>query len=622
MSEDFTSIKHFYISEEQSIYLLSHKDAQRQRAWEKLCQQQLKKLGYRDICLIGKGAFGFAFSGTNHIGSQIVFKFSRMNLPDQVQDRLEDEGYMQGRILSDEIPRFHDFQRVGAQRILIMDLAPGMDLDRWLLQYGSPEPRVVVSIANQLAKLIKVLRDHEENSASKAIVHGDIKPSNVVYDPLTETVQLIDWGSSVFAQLDATGQPISGNVLDLMSGDINQTNSRLGDVYFIGKEQMSGKQSSPRFDEQGLAATIYALAANMPCRFGSDVVLPQSLGLPKEFAQVLGNMLSDSLVLQRQAGDYFLQNMSRMANIVMPQASVETPVAAIPVWTHENQIAIDTVVYSSRKSFLRQHNVDTYLNNISDAQLERYYKNYLTGMGDKEKGLLAAVSRLGQYPIVGGLAIHWKEDGQVDIDSSLNLYEPTMRRSFIQVVNNLVTLARSINKPGTFKACMFNARDTLHIERKDATKPFVPRKHEFLGYVVSSVVLENDNLEHSYFEDGEDPDELLKLPAEIMTEITALNTIHHTGVIIFEALETHLKIHNYYRLLDPSRETEFALHLERLLAAVPLIQGLGISGFMKLPFKNTRHFEWQEKATDHFYPVNPHQFSDFETQVSRDDLSV
>lgn len=607
MSEDFTSIKHFYISEEQSIYLLSHKDAQRQRAWEKLCQKQLKKLGYTDISLIGKGAFGFAFAGTDRFGAHIVFKFSRMTLPDQVQDRLEDEGYMQSRIVNNQIPHFHDFQRVGAQRILIMDLAPGMDLDRWLLKYGSPEPRVVIRIAYQLAKLIKVLRDHEEASAPKAIVHGDIKPSNVVYDPITETVQLIDWGSSVFAQLDASGQPMGSNVLDLMSGDINRTNARLGDVYFIGKEQLSGKQSSPRFDEQGLAATLYALAANMPCRFGCDVISPQSLGLPVEFAQVLGNLLSDSLVLQRQAGDYFLQHMSRMARIVMPPESIVTPVATIPVWAHENQIAIDTVVYSSRKSFLRQHNVDTYLNNISDAQLERYYKNYLTGMGDKEKGLLAAVSRLGQFPIVGGLAIHWKEDGQVDIDSSLNLYDPTMRRSFTQVVNNLVTLARSINKPGTFKACMFNARDTIHIERQDAHQPFIAGKDDELGYVVSSVVLENDNLEHSYFEDGEDPDELLKLPVEIMAEIAALNTIHHTGVIIFEALENHLKIHNYYRLLDPSRETEFALHLDRLLAAVPLIEGLGISGFMKLPFKNTRHFDWQEKAPHHFYPINPLQ---------------
>jgi non-specific serine/threonine protein kinase len=605
VSDDFTNIKHFYISEEQSIYLLSHKDAQRQRAWEKLCQLQLKKLGYSDIKMIGKGAFGFAFSGIANDDSSIVFKFSRMTLPEHVQDRLEDEGYMQSRILAPQIPKYQDFQRVGAQRVLMMDLAPGLDLDRWLLEYGSPEPRVVVKIATQLARLIQVLRQHEESGAPKPIVHGDIKPSNVVFDPLNETVQLIDWGSSVFAQLDSGGQPVGGSVLDLMSGDVNQTNSRLGDVYFIGKEQMSGKQSSPRFDEQGLAATIYAIAANMPCRFGSHVVTPQSIGLPIEFAQILTNLLSDSLELQRKAGDYLLANISRMDHWVMPKSEVETPTSIVPVWTHDNDVAIDTVVYSSRKSFLRQHNVDEHLASISDAQLDRYYKNYLTGMGDKEKGLLATVSRLGQYPIVGGLAIHWDETGHVSIDSSLNLYEPSMRRSFIQVVNNLVILARSIRKPGIFKACMFNARDTIHIERADSAQPFVAGADDRLGYVVSAVVLENDNLEHSYFEDGEDPDELLKLPVEIMNEIMALNTIHHTGVIIFEALDNHLKIHNYYRLLDPTREAEFSQHLERLLAAVPLITGLGISGFMKLPFKNTRHFECQDKAGEHFYPTNP-----------------
>lgn len=605
MSQDHTSIKHFYISEEQSIYLLSHKDARRQRAWEKLCQQQLKRLGYDNIELIGKGAYGFAFAGQSKDGQDIVFKFSRMTLPEQVQDRLEDEGYMQSRIEYFQIPTFHDFQRVGMQRILVMDRAPGIDLDQWLLQNGSPEPRIIIKIAAQLVKLLILMRSYSINSTSKSIVHGDIKPSNVVYSNETESIQLIDWGSSVFAQLDEKGQPLATNVLDLMSGNINETNSRLGDVYFIGNEQISGKQSSSRFDEQGIAATLFALSANMPCRFGSEVISPNSLGLPIEFARMLSNLLSPDLEIQRTAGDYFVEQMDRISNTVMPPMAVEMPVAEIPVWIHDEPLAIDTVVYTSRKSFLRQHNVEDNLEGISDAQLDRYYKNFLGGMGEKEKALLAAVSRLGQYPIVGGLSIHWKENGQVDIDSSLNLYKPSMKRSLIQMVNNILQLARSINKPGIFKACMFNARDTIHIERLSNEEVFVPNPDDKIKYVISDVPLEDHNMEHSYFEDGKDPDEFLQLPNEIMVEIEALNQIHHTGMIIFESLDTHLKIHNYYRLLDSTKNEEFAMRLESLIKHVPLIKGLGISGFMKLPYKNTRHFDFQSRAADNYYPVNP-----------------
>ena len=50
----------------------------------------------------------------------------------------------------------------------------------------------------------------------------------------------------------------------------------------------------------------------------------------------------------------------------------------------------------------------------------------------------------------------------------------------------------------------------------------------------------------TYFEDGDDPDEMLELPPEIMVPITEMNQIHHSGCIIFESLAKHLKIHNYF----------------------------------------------------------------------------
>ena len=56
-------LQHFYINEEQSFYLLSHKDARKLKGWISLCQSQLEQLGYTDIELIGKGAYGFVFGG-------------------------------------------------------------------------------------------------------------------------------------------------------------------------------------------------------------------------------------------------------------------------------------------------------------------------------------------------------------------------------------------------------------------------------------------------------------------------------------------------------------------------------------------------------------------------------
>ena len=600
-------LKHFYIPDEQSIYLLSHKDAQKLKDWFRLCKEQLELLGYRNIELIGKGAFGFAFAGLDPNDKALVFKFSRINLPQHVQDRLEEEAYMLSQIEHKYAPSLIEFQRIKKQAILVMERAQGVDFEVYSLQQGPLPARLIVKIADQLTQILGYLRSHRVNGAEKPIVHGDIKPSNIVFDPVTEQIGLIDWGSSVFAQLDVQGQPIANNVMDLMSGDMQQTNARLGDVYFIGDEQLNGELSSPRFDEQGLASTLYALASGQSSRFGRHVIQPNALGLPIELAHILTAMLSEDPATRRKGGDYLIKNMHLMRNLVFAKEDDYRYQSLIPTWTHTKEKDIDTVVYSSRKSFLRVENeeVKSDLHYLNDAQFERYYKNYMQGMGETEKAFIAAVGRLGKYPVVGGLVVRWLPEG-VYIDSSLNLYDPSLKRSFETSVNNVVTLARAIHRVGVFKSCMFNARNTLHIERDNESMPFEPAPQMQIPYEKSKIsITEDQSRNHSYFEDGDDPDELLVLPAPMMALIRQLNSIHHTGCIIFEALPMHLKIHSYYTLLDHSMELEFQSLLKDIIELLPQINGVGISGFMKLPYKDTRYFEHATGLPEKYYPKRP-----------------
>jgi non-specific serine/threonine protein kinase len=606
-------IKHFYIPDDQSIYLLSHKDAKKLKDWVNLCISQLEKLGYRHIEMIGKGAFGFAFAGTAENSERLVFKFSRITLPQHIQDRLEEEAFMQGLVQHPNVPKLYEFQRIKKQSVLVMGRAEGVDFEKYSLSQGPLAPRLVLKVAVQLCEILSFLRSFEQNGQLKPIVHGDIKPSNLVWNADTEQVSLIDWGSCVYAQIDASGQTITTNVMDLMSSDLQQTNARLGDVYFIGEDQLNGKLSSPRFDEQGLASTLYALASGQSSRYGRKVIKPSGLGLPKEFAMILEALMSEKPREREAAGDYLLQNYKHFRHLVFNDDLVEqrrsSEVCLLPTWIYQDVRDIETVVYSSRKSYLRQIdglNLDD-LNYIDDAQFERYYKNYLQGMGETEKGFIAAVSRLGKYPVVGGLAIRWEDEG-IFVDSSLNLFDPSLQYSFDRSVDNVIHLARAIKRVGVFKSCMFNAKNTLHVERKKESIPFRPSVDLSIPYEMSKVSLaEDESRMHSYFEDGEDPDELLKLPEELMQILQRLNAIHHTGCIIFEALPKHLKIHNYYTLLDHSREAEFTHLLDAIIKLIPSIDGLGISGFMKLPYKDTRFFEHQAHLPTQFYPRNPKQ---------------
>ena len=604
------NLQHFYITEEQSFYLLSHQDAAKLKAWITLCVRQLEKLGYRQIELIGKGAFGFVFAGKTATGAELVFKFSRIDLPQHVQDRLEEESYVQSLLDHPYIPRVIDYVQAGKQHILLMSRAPGQDLDRCALQQGPLSPRLLIRLASQLAELLQYLRDMKTLTGQpQPIVHGDIKPSNLVFDANTETVQLVDWGSSVFSQCDHQGQYLSHDVMSLMSADLQVTNAKLGDVYFIGQAQAEGALSSPRFDEQGAAATLYALASGQSARFGHQVITPLSLGLPIEFARVLDAMMDTDERRQSQAADYWLANMPRLARLVLPELKKPLLPAQLSVWVSATDRNIDTVVYSSRKSFLREQHPDRAVYHIDDAQLDKYYKNYLQGMGATEKAFVAAVSRLGQYPIVGGLTVKWQADGIV-IESAFNLFDGQMKRSFVQALNNMVALARALNHTGTFKAVMYNARDTIHLDRVNEQQPFIAPKRLRIHYSVTHVPVRPSAARmHSYFEDGRDPDEFLPLPESIMREIRALDQIHHSGCIIFEVRAKNLKIHNYYRLLDNSREQEFAAHLLNILRAVPEIRGLGIAGYMKMPFKDTRRFKYQYRCAEDYFPKNPRPFA-------------
>jgi non-specific serine/threonine protein kinase len=600
-------LKHFYIPDEQSIYLLSHADAKKLKDWVSLCMAELKSLGYINIELLGKGAFGFAFSGTSPNGEQRVFKFSRITLPQHIRERLEEEAFMLSHVKHEYVPRFIEYQQIKKQSILVMAQAPGEDLEKVSLRLGPLPPRVIVKIAVQVGQLLFHFRHFVDKGLEKPIVHGDIKPSNLVWDAENECIGLIDWGSSVFAQTDASGQFITNNVMDLMSGELQQTNARLGDVYFIGEEQLNGALSTPRFDEQGLASTLYALASGQSCRYGSKVITPSSLGLPKMLADILTYMLDEDATKRRQGGDYLFKHIHVLKNMVFSEDKDTAYTALIPTWVHQTSKDIETVVYSSRKSYLRQQAAleSEELRYIDDAQFDRYYKNYLQGMGDTEKAFVSAISRLGRYPVVGGMAVRWEPEG-IYVDSSLNLHDPSLRRAFEQAVNNVITLARAIHKPAVFKCCMFNAKNTVHIERDNEQQDFIPSKALHIPYELSKVSLsKDDSRTHSYFEDGDDPDELLKLPETIIDTIKALNAIHHTGCIIFEALPMHLKIHNYYTLLDHSQEDTFKALLENLVAQIPLIKGLGISGFMKLPYKDTRFFEHKASLPEKYYPRNP-----------------
>ena len=604
MPNSHANIQHFYIPEDQSFYLLSSQDAKKLKDWFALCTQELVRLGYHNIELIGKGAFGFAFAGTTSAGQEYVFKFTRSDLPQTIQDRLEEEAYMLSQAAHPAIPKFIAFHRAHNQSILVMERAPGINLEEYSLRSGKISPQMALQVLLQLLDVFHYL--HGKAGGKRIQIHGDIKPSNLIWDEHKETLQVIDWGSSVFAQCDINGQYVSDNFMDLMSQDMQTTNARLGDVYFIGDEQLQGQLSSPIFDYQGLMSTIYALCSGQGARFGKNVITPNALGLPKMCADILNALFSEQQEHRSKGITYLNTHQFYLRNLVFDKTYTPAETVLLPCFLSQVEKDVETVVYSSRKSFLREEALvdEASIQKSVDAQFERYYKQYLQGMGDNEKAFITAVSRLGKFPIVGGLAIRWGKQG-IEADAHFTLYKHSMQRSVEQSLSNVITLARAIHRKGIFKACLFDAKVTLHFSRLSSTDDFVIAANTCIPFRIKEELNEEQlSREHSYFEDGSDPDENLQLPTTIQNVINELNTIRHSGCIIFEVLPTHMKIHSSLVLFDASKEVRFQGLLNDIIAHINDINDLGMAGFMKLPFKDTQRFSYAAQAPEHFYPRN------------------
>ena len=58
-------------------------------------------------------------------------------------------------------------------------------------------------------------------------------------------------------------------------------------------------------------------------------------------------------------------------------------------------------------------------------------------------------------------------------------------------------------------------------------------------------------------------------------------------------------------LLNHDKTDEFTQCLAKILTLLPTINGNGISGFMKLPYQDTRFFEHISTLPEKYYPKNP-----------------
>ena len=118
---------------------------------------------------------------------------------------------------------------------IVMELAEGMTLKRYIRRYGRLSARETVDFAIQIASGLQAAHDHH-------IIHRDIKPQNILVSD-SGRIKVTDFGIARAA-----------------TGDDTISSSALGSVRYLSPEQARGGYADERSDLYSLGITIYEMA--------------------------------------------------------------------------------------------------------------------------------------------------------------------------------------------------------------------------------------------------------------------------------------------------------------------------------------------------------------------------
>lgn len=138
------------------------------------------------------------------------------------------------RLTHPNIVSVYDSAFTDGVHYIVMELAEGMTLKKYIRRYGRLSARETVDIAIQIARGLEAAHEHR-------IVHRDIKPQNILVSD-SGVVKITDFGIAKAA----TGDTISS--------------ATMGSVHYLSPEQAKGGYVDNRTDIYSLGITMYEMA--------------------------------------------------------------------------------------------------------------------------------------------------------------------------------------------------------------------------------------------------------------------------------------------------------------------------------------------------------------------------
>lgn len=219
-------------------------DRAKRSAYDKEREKPLGKKvigSYRILEKIAEGGFGVTYKAEHTtLGSLVCLKHAS-HISAEDEELLFGEARAMWDLRHFSIPAVRDVVRMPDKSVaLVMSYVPGLTLEQ-IIRKNYPDgidPEHVAWITERILNVLKYLHYH-------GVVHGDVKPQNVIIQNDDHTVVLVDYGLSA----------IKPSRSDTTKGYT---------PLFAAPEQIEGKALVPETDLYGLGMTmIYALGGDI-----------------------------------------------------------------------------------------------------------------------------------------------------------------------------------------------------------------------------------------------------------------------------------------------------------------------------------------------------------------------
>ena len=196
---------------------------------------------YRIETIIGSGGLGIVYRAHDRVvGESVALKVLRpevLALDGAAAGRFAEELRVARRVSHRNVVRVHDIGDADGVTFLTMELVDGVSLQTLIATRGALPPAAVVSLARQLTRALAVMH-------AEGVVHGDLKPANLLLGP-GGVLKVSDFGIARVARGAHTAHGTSQAGSDAIA---HLSGAVIGTPEYMAPEQLIGGPPTPASD--------------------------------------------------------------------------------------------------------------------------------------------------------------------------------------------------------------------------------------------------------------------------------------------------------------------------------------------------------------------------------------